>query len=411
MNRHGILARTLITTLLENLTNIAPASLKWFPRSLASFLLSLGSLPAAQESRDVVMTVNGIKIPILIVTPESGTGPFPVVYSVHGGGWNGGTETVVPPAGVTPEAKFLSNELGIVYVGLAYRCKVQHGTFELAMEDLKASIQWFETRAATYKADTSLVGFSGDSAGTPLSAMLAQETPSCATYVGLFGVYDFTNNKESLFPDETACALFGLSSPEQKLASSAFHHIRRNPPPTLLFHGGKDILTHSSQSIRFAEKLRELGGQAESIILPELNHGYFNPRYPEEFKTTTLKIAALYAENLKLDKSKVDALPAKLDKMLSHLFPVDKIMPDAIPGQWKDESEMLAFQADGSGTQTDPKNISRPFTYKISGNTIVVDLGKTKETYFMQRDLRVIYKFYSEGRLAGNKRWYRKQPV
>ena len=181
-----------------------------FARTLACCVLSLGSLPAAQESRDVVMTVNGIEIPILIVTPSSGKGPFPVVYHVRGGGWNGGTETVVPPASVTPEAKFLSDELGIVYVGLAYRCKLQHGTFQLAMDDLRASIQWFEARAATYKADTTVVGLTGGSAGTPLSAMLAQEMPSCAAYVGLFGVYDFTNNKESLFPDETACELYGL---------------------------------------------------------------------------------------------------------------------------------------------------------------------------------------------------------
>ena len=43
-----------------------------------------------------------------------------------------------------------ANVLFIVYVGLAYRCKVQRGNFELAMEDLRASIQWFEARAATY---------------------------------------------------------------------------------------------------------------------------------------------------------------------------------------------------------------------------------------------------------------------
>lgn len=376
---------------------------------LSLFLLTIGALRAAQETRDIVMTVKGIEIPILIITPKSGKGPFPVVYNVHGGGWNGGTETVVPPASVPPEAQFLSDELGIVYVGLAYRCKVQKGTFKLAMEDLRASIQWFETRADTYKADTSLVALTGGSAGTPLSAMLAQEMPSCAAYVGLFGVYDFTDNKESLFPDETACALFGLSSPEQKHASSAFHHIRKNPPPSLLFHGGKDILTHASQSIRFAEKLREVGGQAEAVLFPDLNHGYFNPRYPLEYKTTTLKIAGLYAENLKLDKSKVDTLPPKLDKMLRGFYPVSEIKPSTLVSRWKGEGETLEFLTGGVGTQTDPKHVSRPFTYKISGNTILVDLGNTKETYFMQRDLCVIYKFHTEGRLAGNKQWYEKQ--
>jgi acetyl esterase/lipase len=380
--------------------------MKTLPRILVYFLLSLNLASAARETREIMMTVDGIEIPILIVTPESGTGPFPVVYSVHGGGWNGGTETVVPHAAVTPEAKFLSDELGIVYVGLAYRCKVQHGTFELAMEDLRASIQWFEARAATYKADSSLVGFTGDSAGTPLSAMLAQETPSCATYVGFFGVYDFTNNKESLFPDEKACELYGLSAQEQKLKSSAFHHIRKNPPASLLFHGGKDILTHPSQSIRFAEKLREQGGQAEAIIFHELNHSYFNPRYPEEFKTTTLKIAALYAENLKLDKSKVDKLTSKLDKMLSRFYPVSGIKPAALIGRWQGENDMLEFRKGGAGMQTNPKNTRQPFTYTISDNAITVKLGEVSESYFMRADLREIYKVVPEGRFAGNREWY-----
>ena len=140
-----------------------------------------------------------------------------------------------------------------------------------------------------------------------------------------------------------------------------------------------------------------------------MNHGYFNPRYPAEYKTTTLKIAGLYAENLKLERSKLDALPAKLDKMLAPFFQTDEIKPEAILGQWKAETETLAFKAGGEETLTKNKDNSRPFTYIVSGNAIVVDLGKTKETYFMQRDLREIYKVHPEGRFAGKKEWYQKQ--
>lgn len=62
-------------------------------RILPCFFFLIGDLPAAQESHDVVMTVEGIEIPILNITPSEGKGPFPVVYNVHGGGWNGGTKT------------------------------------------------------------------------------------------------------------------------------------------------------------------------------------------------------------------------------------------------------------------------------------------------------------------------------
>ena len=102
---------------------------------------------------------------------------------MHGGGWNGGTENSVPDASVYSGLRYLSDELGVIHVGLAYRCKLQ-GEFQDGLEDLRVSIKWFEERAENYGADLSKVGFSGGSAGTPLSALLAQEMPTCQTYTG-----------------------------------------------------------------------------------------------------------------------------------------------------------------------------------------------------------------------------------
>ena len=361
-----------------------------------------------KEAEDVAVNVNGIEIPIMILSPDEGTGPFPVVYHVHGGGWNGGTETVVPDAGLPPESKTLCDQLGIIYVGLAYRCKAQ-GTFEDAMEDLRASITWFEGKAAEFNADTSRVGFSGGSAGTPLSAILAQEMPTCKTYVGLFGVYNLLDNEASLFPDEEACEKYGLASTEQKRAASAYHHVRENPPATRLFHGAKDILTHPTQSSRFAELLKQKGADAKVTIYPEVNHGYFNPRNPDEFKDSTLQIAVLYAGVLKDDSSLIKGLDARLDQMLERYYPLERIDEDDVPGRWGAKRETLEFKADGTGVSTDHRGKSTPFAYVVKGGTLQMNMGDQTTDFFMQTDRRAIYRITAEGRHAGKKEHYMKR--
>lgn len=230
-------------------------------------LVLSGSALGSNVSEEIAFTVDGMEIPIIVVAPDKGSGPFPVVYHVHGGGWNGGTENSVPDASVYSGLRYLSDELGVIHVGLAYRGKLQ-GDFQDGLEDLRASIKWFEERADDYGANLSKVGLSGGSAGTPLSALLAQEMPTCKTYTGFFGVYDLLDNDASLFPNEEACVAYGLSEKEQKRKASAFYNLRAHPPASLLFHGGKDILTHPTQSLRYAERLKQQGAIAEAN-LPE----------------------------------------------------------------------------------------------------------------------------------------------
>jgi acetyl esterase/lipase len=192
------------------------------------------SLQAVIVSEGIVKTVEGIAIPIVIHRPDQSDENCPVVFHVHGGGWNGGTKTVVPPATVGPVAGMLCDRLGIIFVGLGYRCKNQKGTFELAMGDLHDSVKWFNERADSFGADLSRIGFSGGSAGTPLSALMAQQIPNCQNYLGLWGVYDFTNHKKSLFPNEEALQTYTIAAASQATAASAFHQLRASPPTTLL---------------------------------------------------------------------------------------------------------------------------------------------------------------------------------
>ena len=93
----------------------------------------------SQIINEIATKVSGYEIPILIHLPSNNeVTKSPVYFFVHGGGWNGGDENLVPNARLPADSDFLVNNLGIIYVGLAYRCKGNNATFENAIEELDA---------------------------------------------------------------------------------------------------------------------------------------------------------------------------------------------------------------------------------------------------------------------------------
>jgi acetyl esterase/lipase len=134
----------------------------------------------AQKTIDTIATQSGsFAIPIKIQLPKQTTAKSPIYFFVHGGGWNGGTQNEVPPATLSGDADFLSDALGIIYVGLAYRCKGNNASFADAINDLESSVKWFLDNADRFNADTTRIGFGGASAGSTLSAVMAQKYPNC----------------------------------------------------------------------------------------------------------------------------------------------------------------------------------------------------------------------------------------
>jgi hypothetical protein len=182
--------------------------------------LSGVKLFAYQTIRDVATKAGVYDIPITVCLPEKTTGKMPVMFFVHGGGWNGGDDHSVPAARIPADCEFLCDQMGIIYVGLAYRCKGNNGTFHLALQDLESSIEWFEERAA-----------------------------------------------------------YGLIRSEQKLEASPYHNLRKKPAATLLLHRKDDWLCHYSQSVKYAEQLKKAGGKSKLVLYEGINRFMDNNRY------------------------------------------------------------------------------------------------------------------------------------
>ncbi len=105
-------------------------------------------------------------IPIRIYTPK-GTGPFPVVFYIHGGGW------VIADLDVYDSSpRALANAAGAVVVSTHYRQGPEH-KFPAAHDDTWAAYKWTLANAGSFQGDPKRVAVVGESAGGNMAGAIA----------------------------------------------------------------------------------------------------------------------------------------------------------------------------------------------------------------------------------------------
>mgnify|MGYP001569660546 FL=1 len=368
----------------------------------------------AQNLIDTIVTkVAGYDIPIRIKLPKKATGKSPVYFFIHGGGWNGGDATHVPPAGLNNDANYLADQLEVIYVGLAYRCKGNNATFSDAIEDLEASVQWLFDNADTYNADISRIGFGGASAGSTLAAIMAQKYKNCKLLVGAEGMYNLVEHSEerSTFPNQKAREVYGLATEEESKKASAYYNLRENPPSTLLLHGDADVLCHYTQSIKFAEKIKSQGGEAKVVLHKEINHTTLNPSIPDVFKESVLEIAALFIGQFKLNKN-TNSLKALLDRRLKNQYASTEINESKLLGSWIRLQTKLVFKNDGNGFLENLKTKKRhEFNYSFTNDDIKVMINNSSKVkiFKLKKNTNFICEHIKEGKRIHRRFLYKKQ--
>ncbi len=124
--------------------------------------LGAGEPPAIASAVDA--DADGVAV--RIYTPL-GTGPFPVVVYVHGGGW-----TIGSVAGYDPFTRRLAADTAAIVVSVDYRLAPEH-PFPAAVDDCWTALEWVAKHASDFGGDASRLAVAGDSAGGNLSAVLA----------------------------------------------------------------------------------------------------------------------------------------------------------------------------------------------------------------------------------------------
>jgi acetyl esterase/lipase len=220
---------------------------------------------------DTLKIVDNNRIPLVISIPDNSE-KNPVIIFVHGGGWTGGTANLSPAslsAGHT--ASYLVDKLGEAVVGVGYRCFGSNGSFAKAKADIEDAVRYVKAHAEEYNLDLSRIGICGESAGAPLSAIIAQEDKDIKYYIGWNGIFDFVNDSDGRFGRGN---VYGQEEPSAE-ANSVLYHIRSAPPSTLLLHGTADSTINNRQSVAFPQAVKTAGGYSKLLLFEGQPHWYF----------------------------------------------------------------------------------------------------------------------------------------
>lgn len=189
----------------------------------------------------------------------------------HGGGWTGGTPTVL-----YPQAKALAAR-GMVAISAQYRLAEKGKAPETSVSDARSAMRWVRSHAAELGIDPKRLGAGGGSAGGHLAA-------HCGTIKALDDPKD--DKAVSCRPD--ALVLFnpvydngpgGYGNErigERFKEFSPLHNLDKTSPPTLVFFGDRDNLVPVKTAEAFRDTQRAAGVKSELMVYPGQGHGFFN---------------------------------------------------------------------------------------------------------------------------------------
>ncbi|WP_010183419.1 alpha/beta hydrolase [Sphingomonas sp. PAMC 26605] len=127
------------------------------------------------ERRSVPGPAGAPDVSLLIYTP-AGTGPFPCLFHIHGGGYVMGDAASLEFA-----HRPMAEALGCVIVSVDYRLAPET-VFPGAIEDCYAGLAWTFAQATELRVDPARIGVIGESAGGGLAAALALLARDRGTY-------------------------------------------------------------------------------------------------------------------------------------------------------------------------------------------------------------------------------------
>jgi acetyl esterase len=226
----------------------------------------------------------------LDVYEPPGPGPFPAIVLVHGGGWKGGSRTVV-----TGEADTLAGA-GFVVFAIDYRLSCSDSSdpmcgyhFQAQPQDVRKAIHWVRRHGAAYGADPARVGALGFSAGGDLvyeagaTGTRGDTAPDAvAGWSGSTELWVCTNDDPACpgdggdparvnyigcpydYAQQTACdGVWSAASPHDQVATSA--------PPAFIANSTDELVAYQ-EATDFATRLGELGVSAQLCTVSGTAH-------------------------------------------------------------------------------------------------------------------------------------------
>ena len=219
----------------------------------------------------------------LDIAVPKGSGPFPLLVWIHGGGWEGGDK-----AGFGAFAGQVARGYAVASINYRYS---KHAVFPAQIHDAKAAVRYLRANAKKYNFDPEKFGVGGGSAGGHLAALLGTsggvkelegddkakpEDSRVQAVFDLFGPNDLAKLSPAGAPANAVTRLLGGDTGETKtLAETGTpqKYITKDDPPFLIMHGDVDKIVPVAQSKELHAALKEAGVESELIVMKGAGHG------------------------------------------------------------------------------------------------------------------------------------------
>ena len=234
-------------------------------------------IPIVDRNRFVYREVDATRLTLDLYRAKELSGKAPVVIVVHGGSWSSGDNSQLEGMN-----RYLA-AAGYAVVAINYRLAPAF-RFPAPVEDIRASISFLVGREDDFGIDSARIVLLGRSAGGHL-ALLAAYTLGLEAIRGVVGLYPPTDmhwswqrpSPHRIMDSNGAISGFLGGTPEEVAdafdQASPIRFVQPDSPPTLLIHGGKDMLVSPLQSRRLASELARAAVPHFHLELPWGNHG------------------------------------------------------------------------------------------------------------------------------------------
>lgn len=235
-----------------------------------------------------------------IYLPDGGTGPYPVIVAIHGGGFDSGDKA---SAEVNPQMAGL--ERGYAVVSINYRLSGE-AKFPAAVFDVKAAVRFLRAAAGAYQLDPRRIALWGTSAGANLASVVgtsagvadmedramgsSAEASNVQAVVDFYGPTDFAAMEEQFAqagvtdhvrhdPVDSAESRymgFQISAyPDRAAAADPTRYISEKTCPFFIENGTNDTVVPAQQHMLFAMALKQVigVGNVTHVVLHGAGHG------------------------------------------------------------------------------------------------------------------------------------------
>jgi len=218
--------------------------------------------------------IGDVQLEMAVYTPANhvATDKRAAAVFFFGGGWRGGQIGLFKH-----HAEYLAKR-GMVVFTPEYRIRSKHDvTPDICVQDARSAVRWVRIHANDYGVDPDRLLVGGGSAGghLALTTTLLEDndepgedttTSSAANALALFNpATDMSNFGTRL----------GLTS-KKALSISPLHHVKKNLPPGIAFHGDADTVVPYSHAVYFMKTMKSHGNDYTLHTYEGEKHSFFN---------------------------------------------------------------------------------------------------------------------------------------